>query len=66
MPKVNLLININLSLQLNMRVHKIPSELEMTTTQLEIHLEKQSKLQQLRPTYTRISVLKQTEIPKLQ
>uniref|UniRef100_A0A2S2NEI3 DNA repair protein RAD50 n=1 Tax=Schizaphis graminum TaxID=13262 RepID=A0A2S2NEI3_SCHGA len=51
---------------LNMRVHKIPSELEMTTTQLEIHLEKQSKLQQLRPTYTRISVLKQTEIPKLQ
>ncbi|KAE9545442.1 hypothetical protein AGLY_000985 [Aphis glycines] len=50
---------------LNMRVHKIPSELEVTTTQLEIHLEKQSKLQQLRPTHTRISVLKQTEIPQL-
>ncbi|XP_025200798.1 DNA repair protein RAD50 [Melanaphis sacchari] len=50
---------------LNMRVHKIPSELEITTTQLEIHLEKQSKLQQLKPTYTRVSVLKQTEIPNL-
>jgi len=48
-----------------MRVHKIPSELEVTTTQLETHLEKQSKLQQLRPTHTRISVLKQIEIPQL-
>ncbi|CAI6346339.1 unnamed protein product [Macrosiphum euphorbiae] len=50
---------------LNMRVHKIPSELETTIAQLETLLEKQSKLQQLRPTYTRISVLKQTEIPNL-
>ena len=48
-----------------MRVHKVPSELEITIGQLEILLEKQSKLQQLRPTYTRISVLKQAEIPKL-
>ncbi|XP_029343905.1 DNA repair protein RAD50 isoform X3 [Acyrthosiphon pisum] len=50
---------------LNMRVHKIPSELETTIAQLETLLKKQSKLQQLRPTYTRISVLKQTEIPNL-
>jgi len=48
-----------------MRVQKIPNELETTIGQLEILLEKQSKLQQLRPTYTRISVLKQTEIPNL-
>lgn len=48
-----------------MRVHKIPSELETTIAQLETLLEKQSKLQQLRPTYTRISILKQTEIPNL-
>jgi len=48
-----------------MRVQKVPSELEITITQLETLLEKQSKLQQLKPTYTRISVLKQTEIPKL-
>lgn len=63
--KSKVLTNIYMLLQLNMRVHKIPSELEVTTTQLEIHLEKQSKLQQLRPTHTRISVLKQTEIPQL-
>lgn len=48
-----------------MRVQKIPNELETTIGQLEILLEKQSKLQQLKPTYTRISVLKQTEIPYL-
>lgn len=48
-----------------MRVHKIPSELETTITQLESYLEKQSKLQQLKPTHTRISVLKNIEIPKL-
>jgi len=58
-------ITYYLLLQLNMRVHKIPSELETTIVQLETLLEKQSKLQQLRPTYTRISVLKQTEIPNL-
>lgn len=48
-----------------MRVHKIPSELEATITQLESYLKKQSKLQQLKPTYTRISVLKNIEMPKL-
>lgn len=48
-----------------MRVHKIPSELETTITQLESYLTKQSKLQQLNPIHTRISVLKNTEIPKL-
>lgn len=48
-----------------MRVQKIPSELENTITQLETLLEKQSKLQQLKPTYTRISILNNTEIPKL-
>jgi len=58
-------ITYYLLLQLNMRVHKIPSELETTIVQLETLLEKQSKHQQLRPTYTRISVLKQTEIPNL-
>jgi hypothetical protein len=47
------------------RVDKIPNELETTTTQLETLLEKQSKLQQLKPTYTRIAVLNNTEIPKL-
>lgn len=60
-----IVITYYLLLQLNMRVHKIPSELETTIAQLETLLEKQSKLQQLRPTYTRISVLKQTEIPNL-
>lgn len=48
-----------------MRVHKIPSELETTITQLESYLKKQSKLQQLKPTHTRISVLKNIEMPKL-
>lgn len=48
-----------------MRVQKIPSELENTITQLEMLLEKQSKLQQLKPTYTRISILNNIEIPKL-
>jgi len=62
---VYITITYYLLLQLNMRVHKIPSELETTIVQLETLLEKQSKLQQLRPTYTRISVLKQTEIPNL-
>lgn len=53
------------SLQLNMRVHKIPNELETTIIQLESYLKKQSELQQLKPTHTRISVLKNTEMPKL-
>lgn len=48
-----------------MRVNKIPSELETTVNQLETLLEKQSKLQQLKPTYTRISVLSNKEIPTL-
>jgi len=48
-----------------MRVNKIPSELELTITQLETFLEKQSKLQQLKPTYIRKSVLINTEIPQL-
>lgn len=48
-----------------MRVNKIPSELETTITQLESYLEKQSKLQQLKPTQVRISVFKNTEIPNL-
>lgn len=48
-----------------MRVHKVPSELETTIMQLETFLEKQSKLQQLKPTYTRISVLNKTELPAL-
>lgn len=48
-----------------MRVNKIPSELESTVTQLETLLDKQSKLQQLRPTYTRRLVLSNTEIPQL-
>lgn len=48
-----------------MRVQKIPDELESTVSQLETFLEKQSKLQQLRPTFTRISVLNNTEIPQL-
>jgi len=48
-----------------MRVQKIPSELDTTITQLDTFLEKQSKLQQLKPTYTRISILNNIEIPKL-
>ncbi|XP_025414138.1 DNA repair protein RAD50 [Sipha flava] len=60
MDEVTELIN-----DLNVRVDKIPNELETTTTQLETLLEKQSKLQQLKPTYTRIAVLNNTEIPKL-
>lgn len=48
-----------------MRVQKIPNELNATITQLDSYLEKQSKLQQLKPTYTRISVLNNIEIPKL-
>lgn len=51
--------------QLNVRVQKIPSELEMTITKLESLLDKQSKLQQLKPTYTRISILNKTEIPNI-
>lgn len=48
-----------------MRVNKIPSELESTVTQLETLLDKQSKLQQLKPTYTRRLVLSITEIPQI-
>lgn len=48
-----------------MRVNKIPNELESTVTQLETFLEKQSKLQQLKPTYSRISVLSNSEVPQL-
>lgn len=48
-----------------MRVKKIPNELESTVTQLETFLEKQSKLQQLKPTYSRISVLRNSELPQL-
>ncbi|XP_050431773.1 DNA repair protein RAD50 isoform X2 [Adelges cooleyi] len=50
---------------LNMRVQQIPDELDNTVGQLEIYLEKQSKLQQMMPVCTRISVLKETEIPNL-
>ncbi|VVC25617.1 Hypothetical protein CINCED_3A008104 [Cinara cedri] len=50
---------------LNIRVQKIPIELDTTITQLEIYLEKQSKLHQLKHTYTRISILNNSEIPKL-
>lgn len=48
-----------------MRVKKVPNELESAVSKLEEILEKQSKLQQLKPTYTRISVLNNDEIPKL-
>jgi len=48
-----------------MRVRKIPSELDITITELDTFLEKQSKLQQLKPTYTRIAIFNNIEIPKL-
>lgn len=48
-----------------MRVNKVPSELDSIVTQLETLLDKQSKLQQLKPTYTRRSVLSNIEVPKL-
>lgn len=48
-----------------MRVQKIPNELDTTMIQLNTYLEKQSKLHQLKHTYTRKSFLTDKEIPKL-
>ena len=42
-----------------------PSMLSDTTKQVAALQEKQNRLQQLKPTYERISKLKETEIPEL-
>ncbi|XP_050538182.1 DNA repair protein RAD50 [Daktulosphaira vitifoliae] len=50
---------------LSIRVQKIPDELENTVSQLETFLEKQTNLHELKPIYTRISLLSVTDIPNL-